>query len=225
MKGDVSMFIDLLDPSNEVVFNLLLVQNRALLLDMLESVLNLPNTIQDQLVLNPEACASQSHGFPLNVWVRLRDNRKLVLSVQSTTPQRTGRSFLWQWTRGFVATGGWAVERPLFEPRISILWSRGTLSRSVRFHSVFQLTEDHSKDLFGPELEFHLLNLEKVPTCCPRGSDAKIVRWARFLNARSISELEALAREDAVMEEAKVALVKLSRSPGPQQGARLRGVN
>ena len=95
------MSFQLLDPSNEVVFNLLLLQNRTLLLDMLESVLELPNSIQDQLVLNPEACA-QSYGFPLNVWVRLRDDRKLVLSVQSTTP--TNRNFLCQWARGFVAT-------------------------------------------------------------------------------------------------------------------------
>lgn len=216
------MSFQLLDPSNEVVFNLLLLQNRTLLLDMLESVLELPNSIQDQLVLNPEACA-QSCGFPLNVWVRLRDNRKLVLSVQSTTP--TNRNFLCQWARGFVVTASCAEERPLFEPRISILWSRGTLSRSVRFHSVFKLTEDHSKDLFGPELEFHVLNLSRVPPCCSEGSDARIVRWAKFLNARSISELEILAQKDAIMAEAKAALVKLSLNPGPQQRARLRGSN
>lgn len=216
------MSVDLLDPSNEVVFNLLLVQNRALLLDMLESVLELPNSIQDLLVLNPEACA-KSHGLAVNAWVRLRDDRKFVLSVQSTT--QTDRSFLCQWTRGFVATVGLTAERPLFEPRISILWSRGPLSRSVRFHSVFQLTEGHSKELFGPELEFHVLNLEKIPSCCAPGADAKMVRWARFLNAKSISELEILAKADAVMAEAKDALVKLSLSSGPQQRARLRRVN
>lgn len=217
------MRLDLLDPSIDVVFKLLLLESRQLLRDMVESVLGLPNAIRDQLVLNPEVprAVSPYDDFALDVWVRLHDDRKLVLRIQAAAPHRISRAYLARWTRDFIASRGCAQPRPLLEPRLSILWSRGNLSRSLRFHSVLKLTEDHAKELFGPELEFHVLNLAKVPTAREE-PNSRILRWARLLNVRSMGELDVLAGEDVVMAEAKAALVRLSADPETQRLARTR---
>jgi hypothetical protein len=217
---------DLLDPYIDVVFKLLLLDNRRLLRDMLESVLELPNSIQDQLVLNPDVPKTFSpfYDFALDVWVRLHDDRKLVLRVQATTPRKASRNYLCNRARDFIASAGSVCARTLFEPRISILWSRGSLSRSMRFHSVFQLRESHSRELFGPELEFHVFNLARAASAREE-SNAQVLRWARFLNARSLAELEVLAQENGAMADAKAALVKLSNDPEARRLAQARGAN
>jgi hypothetical protein len=93
--------------------------------------------------------------------------------------------------------------------------------QDTRFHSVFHLSEDHSREYFSPELEFHVLELPKLHLA---GIDrrAKLERWARFLRAQSDEELEELAREDPMMMTAKDVLQELSSDPTAQRLARER---
>jgi predicted transposase/invertase (TIGR01784 family) len=93
--------------------------------------------------------------------------------------------------------------------------------RGSRFHSIFHLSEDHSRETFTSEIEFHVLELPKLRLA---GTDrqAKLDRWARFLRAQTAEELENLACEDAIMTTAKDALHELSSDPTAQRLARER---
>jgi hypothetical protein len=65
------------------------------------------------------------------------------------------------------------------------------------------------RELFAPDIEFHVLELPRLDLASP-DRQARLERWARFLRATTVEELEELAREDAVMTTAKNILEELS---------------
>ena len=62
----------LLDPTLDIVFKLLLIRNPALLRDMIESVVKLPEPIASLTVLNPEIPEEFPSDKPIALDVRVR---------------------------------------------------------------------------------------------------------------------------------------------------------
>jgi predicted transposase/invertase (TIGR01784 family) len=90
-----------------------------------------------------------------------------------------------------------------------------------RFHSKFHLAEDHTREVFVGDIEFHILELQKLHLATA-DRQARLDRWARFLRAETTEELEALAAEHAIMNTAKLTLEELSLDPEAQRLARER---
>jgi predicted transposase/invertase (TIGR01784 family) len=222
-KGDSPVFVKLLDPTNDLVFKMLLLRKQDLLRDMIEAVLALPQPIEDLEVQNPEI----PKDFPgdksvvLDIRVRLHDGHQIDLEMQSTVPPGTRARFLYYWAKAFTDSIGIGADYTLLRPCISILWFKEPLLKGSRFHSIFQLSEVHSQERFSPEIEFHVLELPKLPLA-DTGRQAKLELWARFLRAQTTEELEELAREDATMTTAKDTLQELSSDPVAQRLARER---
>jgi predicted transposase/invertase (TIGR01784 family) len=213
----------LLDPTLDIIFKLLLLRNQELLRDMIESVLNLPLPIQDLEVQNPEIPTD----FPgdksvvLDIRVRLHNGHHIDLEMQSTVPPGTRARFLYYWARTFSNSIAMGEAYTSLRPCISILWFKEPLLRGSRFHSIFHLSEDQSREHFTPEIEFHVLELPKLDLA-ETDRQAKLERWARFLRAQSAQELEELACEDAIMTTARDALQELSLDPTAQRLAHER---
>jgi predicted transposase/invertase (TIGR01784 family) len=89
------------------------------------------------------------------------------------------------------------------------------------FHSVFHLAEDHTQEIFSTVLELHVLELARLGLASA-DRRAKLERWARFLTAQTPEALEALAKEDPMMNTARNALEKLSSDPEAQRLAEER---
>jgi len=68
----------------------------------------------------------------------------------------------------------------------------------------------------------HLLELPKLPDRTARPDDPRVLRWARFLAAKSPKELEHVAMTYPELEDAKESLERLSLDPWVQREARLR---
>jgi len=215
--------LKLLDPTLDVVFKLLMLRNQVLLRDVIESVLTLPAPIAELEVINPEIPedAPGDKNVVLDIRVRLKDGRQIDLEMQSTVPPGTRARFLYYWARGFSDSLARGDDYTALRPCVSILWFKRALLNSPRFHSVFHLSEEHSHEVFSPELEFHVLELPKLQLAMA-DRQAKLERWARFLGAKSIDELEKLAHEDDVMTTAKNALQDLSMDPDALRIARDR---
>jgi predicted transposase/invertase (TIGR01784 family) len=188
----------LLDPTLDIIFKV-------------EAVLNLPAPLQELKVLNPEI----PKDFPgdkaivLDIRARLHDGRQVDLEMQSTFPPGTRARFLYYWAKAFASTIGRGEVYTALRPCISILWFKDPVLDNPRFHSIFHLSEDHSRELFAPDIEFHVLELPRLHLASP-DRQARLERWARFLRATTVEEFEELAREDAVMTTAKNILEELS---------------
>lgn len=153
----------LLDPTIDVVFKLLLLRWQELLRDMIEAVLNLL-PIQDLVVLNPEIPKE----FPgdksvvLDIRIRLHDGHQIDLEMQSTVPSGTRARFLYYWAKAFADSITAGEEYTLLRPCISILWLKEPMLQGSRFHSVFHLSEDYSRERLSSELGFHVFELPKL---------------------------------------------------------------
>jgi predicted transposase/invertase (TIGR01784 family) len=215
--------VKLLDPTIDIVFKLLLLRRQELLRDMIEAVLGLTEPLQDLEVLNPEI----PKDFPgdksvvLDVRVRLHDGRQVDLEMQTTIRPGIRARFLYYWAKAFTESIAIGEDYTLLRPCISILWFKEPILPGSRFHSIFHLSEDHSHEKLTPEIEFHILELPKLPLA-DQDRQAKLERWARFLRAQTTQELEALAQEDAMMTTAKDTLQELSSDPVAQRLARER---
>ncbi len=217
------MPLKLLDPTLDITFKLLLLRNRELLRDMIEAVLGTSTPIEDLVVLNPEI----PREFPadktivLDIRVRFQGGRQVDLEMQSTFPPGTRARFLYYWARTFADGMASGDAYSTLRPCISILWFKDPFLQNPRFHSVFHLSEDHCREVFSPEIEFHVLELPKLHWASA-DRQARLERWARFLRAETIEDLEELAREDAMMNTAKNALEELSADSDAQRLARER---
>lgn len=81
---------------------------------------------------------------------------------------------------------------------------------SRRFHSIFQVRERYGGELLTGQLELHLMELPKLPSALDRNDEPNLALWAKFLAAATDEELEHLAMEHPVLNQAKAALDRLS---------------
>ncbi|HEY5962224.1 MAG TPA: Rpn family recombination-promoting nuclease/putative transposase [Polyangiaceae bacterium] len=217
------MSIDLLDPTSDIVFKLLLIRNQHLLRDMIEAVLAPRVLAGDLLVTNPEIPKE----FPvdksifLDIRAQFRDGEEVDLEMQSITLPGARARFLYYWAKTYSEGIACGDDYTVLHPCISILWFKEPTLEGARFHSVFRLSDERDREVFCPNIEFHVLELPKLHLA-PSGKQAKLEQWARFLRARSVVELEELAREDAVMNVAKDALCTLSSDAEARRLARER---
>jgi len=213
----------LLDPTLDITFKILLLRHPDLLRDMIEAVLDLKSPIEHLEVINPEIPKE----FPadktivLDIRVLLQDGRQIDLEMQSTFPPGTLTRFHYYWAKAFSECITRGEDYTILRPCISIFWFKEPVLQSPRLHSIFHLSEDESHEVFSPEIEFHVLELPKLQLASAH-RQARLERWARFLTARTVEDLEDLAREDATMIVAKNALEELSLDSEAQRLARER---
>ncbi len=177
-------------------------------------MLTLLAPISELEVINPEIPedAPGDKSVVLDIRVRLKDGRQIDLEMQSTVPPGTRARFLYYWARGFSESLARGDGYTSLRPCVSMLWSNQKLLNSPRFNSAFHLSADHSHEVFSPEIEIHVLELPKLHLVAA-DRKARLERWARFLGAKSIDELDELTREDDTMMTAKNALQDLSMDP------------
>lgn len=76
------------------------------------------------------------------------------------------------------------------------------------YYSSYHLREDKDYRIFNKLLEFHILELTKIPEEIKKNDDLFI--WARFLNSNEKEEMEMLSKQNAGLKEAYNELISLS---------------
>jgi len=131
---------------------------------MIETVVELPAPIEDLVILNPELPKdlARDKGIVLDVRVSLVNKAKFDIEMQSELPVGIRSRFLYYWAKeysGELQRGG---EYPQLIPVISIIWLGSNLLKGEKFHSIFHLSEDTTRELFTSDIEFHTLELKKL---------------------------------------------------------------
>ena len=78
------------------------------------------------------------------------------------------------------------------------------------FYSRFHIAEDSRHTLYTDKMEFHVLELPKLPKELKGGSD-NLLLWAKFINAERKEEFAMIATKDPYIESAYQALQVISQ--------------
>ena len=207
---------DYLDPKLDVVFKLLFTRELELLRSMLEAILG--ETIEEVRIMSPELLGDRSgdKGVVMDVRVALPSKRADV-EMQGQDHTALAERLLFYGTRDYtqqLRKGGRWEE---LTPTVVVAWLVEPLfENSEEFHTIFELRSRSDGRLYSEHLSIHVLELSRIPkdgAALPSVSERAVVRWARFLTARTEQEYEELAMEDPIMDAAKQALERLSLDP------------
>jgi len=212
-----------LDPKLDLVFKLMLIRGPSLLTNMLEGVLARP--IQGLTVLNPEIPGELANDkkITLDIRVLLADGSRVDIEMQIRAHPELASRMVYYAARDYAAQLGRGDDYRSLTPTVVVMWLLQPLFvQFPRLHSIFELRERHSHELFGDQLVIHLLQLRLSSPQNPEEYDAIVGRWARFLTARSEAQFSQLASEDPIMATAKEILDQLSEDPVTRRLARER---
>lgn len=77
-----------------------------------------------------------------------------------------------------------------------------------RFHTVYHISEDTSHKVYTDVMQWHLIELPKLPE---ETDGTPLDKWARFINAEERSELEMIAKGNQYLESALETLEIISQ--------------
>jgi predicted transposase/invertase (TIGR01784 family) len=221
----------LLRPTLDVVFKLLFSdkRNENLLRSLVSTLIEPGVPIAGLEVLNPETTKEsvQAKGAVLDVRVRLENRCQLNIEMQSSAQLGLKKRALFYWARLYA--GSLERGQPYSEllPTISLFILDFAELPTTTYHSEFRLVEVVEHQTFSEDLVLHVVELPKVPPLTATGPERTskeplLLKWARFLKAETIADLEPLAMTDPVFQEAKDALERLSDDPKARELARER---
>jgi predicted transposase/invertase (TIGR01784 family) len=214
--------VDLLNPTTDLVFKLLLQRDKDLVLlrSMLECVLEPKSPITEIEILNPELEKDYpvDKAIALDVRAKLKDLTRIDIEMQAEVRARSASRFLYYWSREFGQGLQRGDDYRLLTPVTSIIWLAENLLKAEQFHGVFHLSEDTTREHFSDNIEIHTLELKKLHLLST-ANHPRLHRWARFFLARSEQEFESLAKEDPTMDTAKKSLEDLSADKNVRERA------
>ena len=216
----------LLDPTLDVVFQVLLARNQHLLVKLLTAVLRPSSPIALATVLNPGLPKAEvdDRGAVLDVRVRLEDGREVNVEMQRNGRPAQRERALYYWARQYSALLVQGDDFEALVPCVAI-WILGYRELpGARFHRTFRVHDVRDQTLFSDALELHTVELPKLPGAGDEGEEASLVRWGRFFATRSDAELEGLAMSDPDLRQAKEALERLSLDAEVRELARRREI-
>ena len=206
-----------LDPKLDVVFCMLLgrEKNRPVLLALLNAVLQPLSPIATVDVLNsePEKATPGDKDVVLDIRLRLDSGEQIDVEMQCRWHRALPERLLFYWARMHAGQLEQGEDYTDLRRSLVIVFADFTFLGSPRFHSVFQVREQHTQQLLTDQLELHVLELPKLETASDRNDEPELARWCRFLSATTDAELDELAMDSPTLKQAKEALEELSQDP------------
>jgi predicted transposase/invertase (TIGR01784 family) len=206
-----------LDPKLDIVFWMLFgaEQNRALLMSLLNAVLQPPVPIASAEVLHaqPERVGVDDKSIALDVRVRLENGEQVDVEMQSQRRPAQRERALYYWARLYAGQLQRGETYAELRRCVVILITNFNELADSRFHSRFGVQEARSAAPLTDHLELHVLELPKLREAFQKNDEPSLVAWGRFLVATADDDLETLAMENPVLKQAKDALERLSADP------------
>ncbi|HEY6728106.1 MAG TPA: Rpn family recombination-promoting nuclease/putative transposase, partial [Polyangiaceae bacterium] len=215
-----------LDPKQDVVFKLLFARasNKRLLIALLTAILEPASPIVDVEVLNPEVTKEwvEEKGTVLDILVRLLDGRLVNLEMQASAQGWRMSRGVYYCARVFASQLNRGQDYEDLNAVVGVFILDFRALPGERYHSKFELLELHNHQKLTDDLTIHVVELPKLPHQAPPTDGPPVLKWSRFLAARSDEELEEVAMSDPDLREAKAALEKLSQDPAARRLAEER---
>jgi predicted transposase/invertase (TIGR01784 family) len=206
-----------LDPKLDVVFNFLFSAeaNRRLLIALLGAVLEpaTPIISVDLLPQRPDVVDAEEKLVLLDLRIRLASGEFVDVEMQTRRHAALRERVLFYWGRLYTGQLQRGDAYPGLQRCVVVLIADFIEFPDPEFHSIFQVSNRKTGRQFSDKLALHLLELPKLRSALPRDDEPELAAWCRFLSAETDDQLEALAMQHPIINEAKHALDLLSADP------------
>lgn len=206
----------LLDPTNDLVFKLLLTGPRSheVLRFVLEAVLGPTVPIEDFVVADPSLRPTErdEKEIVFDVRVTLRDGAEIDIEMQCRPKPGQRDRLVYYGARGLAMQLSPGDEYEALRPSIVIAFLGYREFDDGRFHKRFVLAEERTHEVLSRALEVHTVELPALPLLDtdPAARHDPLAAFARFLTARTEAELEAISAEFPAMKKASDILAEIS---------------
>jgi predicted transposase/invertase (TIGR01784 family) len=219
-----------LDPTNDLVFKLMLTREPLLLQHMLQGILAKP--VGMPTIVNPgiPGDLARNKKIIMDVRVSLPDGSRANLEMQKRSPRSLPSRLVFYAAREIANQLARGDDYRKLRPTTVAAWLVEPLFPKLDLHPIFELRDRYTNTLLSDQLAIHLLQLSQpaqrssLSRPPATGYDARVERWARFLTARNDTQRSQLAMEDPIMTLAKDTLEQLSQDPETHWLARDREI-
>ena len=180
----------------------------------LSAILKLdPNSITETHLLNTNLRKEhdeEKQGI-LDVRISMNDNTEIDIEIQLTELKVWADRSLFYLAKMYTEQIQKGQAYDVFKKCISINILNFTLfPKDTEFYSCFRILEETRHTLYTDKMEFHVLELPKLPKELTEDSN-RILLWAKFINAERKEDFEMLAKKDAYIDHAYQQLQRISQ--------------
>jgi len=239
-KLDTSKFLDL---KNDIVFKIFFAaaKNKSLLISFLEAILDPGKEIEDVEVLNPTLPKEvyEDKGVVLDLVVRFKDQTRVDIEMQVEDTTGFRKRILYYWSRLHQSQLQAGEFYKQLAPTISIavLAYEEFKNTPDEVHSIFELRERSTAELFLPDMQLHFIELpkydrwkkkqeqelEKDLRSTSQQPQSHLDQWIQFFKINNLSETQTQKLlEEPIMSKAFNALEEISNDPESKALAELR---
>ena len=211
----------LLDPKNDLVFQLLLTRAPELARHMTEALLG--RRVESVQIVDPEPASEQvdDKRVRFDVRVRVNDGTRGDFEMQLGISVGLKPRLLYYWAYEFTSQLASGEDYTLLKPTFIAMWTPGTLFPEIEeLQAVFELVHRKRNIRYSEQLQIHVLQLGMLHFE-PDPKDP-LVQWGRFFAAQTRAEYARLAAESPIMDLAKKTLEQISQNPEAARRARHR---
>ena len=217
---------EILDPKLDVVFKLLFaaLENRRILVALLNAVLQPPQAIRQVDVINPEVNKTtvNDRGVVFDIHVAHDDGSRTNIEMQNKAREAIGDRALYHWARTFSDSLRRGDKFADLRPCRVVMVTSFAFLPGQRLHSTFRTLEIHDGTLVSHALELHAIELPKRKPDGVRSIRTAVEDWATFLATDDHEVRRRLAMHNPDVKEANEALERLSQDPEAQRLAQQR---
>ncbi len=162
----------------------------------------------------------------LDVRVLMNDNTEIDIEVQLSRLTVWAERSLFYLSKMYVDQIGPGGDYSTFKRCVSIsILDFRLLDDSNDFYSCFHIAEDTRHTLLTDKMEFHVVELPKLPKELKEDS-SDILLWAKFINAERKEEFDMIAEKNAYIDSAyqKLQIISQDRQKRLEYEAREKAV-
>ena len=198
------MTVFLMKPKIDFAFKEIMMDEQARI-GFLSAILKLnPEDIQDTKILNTNLCKlheDEKLGI-LDVRILMNNNTEIDIEIQLAAMNIWADRALFYLAKMYTEQISAGEDYTLFKKCVSIsILDFKLFEQEPEFYSCFHIREDSRNFLYTDKMEFHVLELPKLPKELKEDS-SDIELWGKFINAERKEEFVMLAEKNTYIDSA-----------------------
>ena len=204
----------LMKPKIDFAFKEIMTDEKARI-GFLSAMLKLnPEDIKETILLNTSL--RKTHGDDklgiLDVRVLMNDDTEIDIEVQLSELSVWAERSLFYLAKMYTEQINPGDSYNKFKKCVSIsILDFKLFDDTENFYSCFHIAEDNRHSLYTDKMEFHVLELPKLPDK-PKNDSDNILLWAKFINAERKEEFDMVADKNPYIESAYQTLQVISQN-------------
>ena len=218
MKGSDIKMNTLMKPKIDYAFKEIMMNEKARI-GFLSAILNLnPLDIKQTQILNTnlkKVHENDKQGI-LDVRILMNNNTEIDIEIQLSPLTVWADRSLFYLSKMYTDQIEEGQSYKVFKKCVSISILDFKLFKDTEeFYSCFHIQEDNRHTLYTDKMEFHVLELPKLPQKLKEDASDKLL-WAKFINAKTKEEFDMLASKNEYINSAYEQLQVISQDKQKQ---------